>query len=248
MSRSLIDTLPQYRSRASIGSNRTSPVDESTPWSVYDNYFSNSTNIYGPDLPQSSRWSWNREAGHAIRKLSDSRVVQGAEHVDDTLNVHEDQSIQHGSYQDDRYSEMADYYSKIAALKAIAQSAIDLEQLGRSPIDEGGSDGSSIGQWSFRPIQLDPKKRRTESSDEDSVPLDEMEESSLHFSTRKRVRFSTEESTSEFGHPDEENPLCEHNMIKESNAKGNEAHTQQTTESKKGRESSQKSEVGNKTS
>ncbi|KAL9025029.1 MAG: hypothetical protein Q9180_007746 [Flavoplaca navasiana] len=136
----------------------------------------------------------------------------------------------------------------MANSKAIAQSAIGLGQLGRSPIDEEGCDGLSIEQGSPRPIPTDPKKRLPKSNDKHTVPSGEMKESSLHSSARKRVRFSNENYNLETDQLDWENPDCEHNMIQEGKAKGNETHTQQAIESKKSKKPSQTSEAADQSS
>lgn len=136
----------------------------------------------------------------------------------------------------------------MVSAKAIAQSAISLGELGRSPIDEEVCDGPSIEQGSPRPIPDEPKQRLPKSNDKHIIPSGEMKESSLHSSARKHVRFSNENYNLETDQLDWENLDCEHNMIHESKTKGNETRAQQAIESKKSKEPPQKSEAGGQSS
>ena len=194
-----------------------------------------------------SKKSQDRDIRRVVRNSHISQVVQGIQHVDDTQNVHDDQYAQQGNHHDDKYSETADLYSKMASSKAIAQSAIGLGQSVRSPVDEEGFDDPSIEQGSPRPIPTDPKKRLPKSNGKHIVPSGGMKESSLHSSARKRVRFSNENYDLETDQLDWEDRDCEHNITKESKAKGNET-PQQAIEPKKSKKPPQKSEAGDQSS
>ncbi|KAL8877170.1 MAG: hypothetical protein Q9198_004767 [Flavoplaca austrocitrina] len=71
-----------------------------------------------------------------------------------------------------------------------------------------------------------------------------MDGSSLHSSARERVRSSIGNYTSETDQLDCANLECEHKIIQESKARGNETHTQQAIESKKSKKPSKTSEPG----
>lgn len=195
-----------------------------------------------------SKKSQDGDIGHVVRNFHISQVAQGIQHVGGTQNVHDDQYAQQGNHHDDKYSETTDLYSKMVSAKAIAQSAISLGELGRSPIDEEVCDGPSIEQGSPRPIPDEPKQRLPKSNDKHIIPSGEMKESSLHSSARKHVRFSNENYNLETDQLDWENLDCEHNMIHESKTKGNETRAQQAIESKKSKEPPQKSEAGGQSS